>query len=112
MASKVISDAQIEKERTSFMMKVIAKRVEYYRKNLDKFCYDYLGITNLKWFQKILLWINEKDYLLANSCRWVEDIHASSTRRHYYATENHKVKKLLNKYKQQTTVTVKPESNE
>lgn len=72
MASKVISDAQIEKDRTSFIMKVIAKRAGYYRKNLDKFCYDYLGITNLKWFQKILLWIMDRyDNTMFIGCRGI-----------------------------------------
>ena len=52
---------------------------------------------------------NEKNYLVENGCRWYEDIHASTTRRHYYATESPKVKSLLNKYKRQTAVTVKPE---
>ena len=51
----------------------------------------------------------EKDYLIANGCQWFEDIHASTTRRHYYATENQKVKDILEKYKRQTVVTVKSE---
>jgi len=52
---------------------------------------------------------NEKDYLLNNGCQWYRDIHASTTRRHYYATENNRVKKLLDKYKRQVTVTVESE---
>lgn len=52
---------------------------------------------------------NEKDYLLSNGCKWHIDIHASTTRRHYYATESPKVKKLLNRYKEQTIATVNPE---
>ena len=47
---------------------------------------------------------NEKDYLLSKGCKWHSDIHASTTRRHYYATESPRVKKLLNSYKEQTTV--------
>lgn len=51
-------------------MQVIAERAAYYRHNLDKFCYDYLGITNLKWFQKILLWaMNHFDNTLLLACR-------------------------------------------
>lgn len=72
MGSKKLSDAQIERDRTSSVMRVIAKRAGYYRKNLDKFCYDYLGITNLKWFQKILLWIMDRyDNTMFVGCRGI-----------------------------------------
>ena len=47
---------------------------------------------------------NEKEYLLANGCRWHEDITAPVTRRHYYAIESNKVKNLLKKYKDSTLV--------
>ena len=47
---------------------------------------------------------NEKEYLLANGCRWHTDITAPYTRRHYYAIESNKVKKLLRKYKETTLI--------
>lgn len=47
---------------------------------------------------------NEKDYLLSKGCQWFEDIHASTTRKHYYATESSKVIKLLKQYKKDITV--------
>lgn len=47
---------------------------------------------------------NEKDYLLSNGCKWYSDIHASTTRRHYYATASPRVKRLLSDYKNKTTV--------
>lgn len=47
---------------------------------------------------------SEKDYLLSKGCRWFEDIHASTTRKHYYATESSKVIKLLKQYKKDITV--------
>lgn len=53
---------------------------------------------------------NEKDYLLSKGCKWHSDIHASTTRRHYYATENPKVNRLLNKYKEQTVTKTTVES--
>lgn len=65
-----LTNAQIEQDRTSTIMRVVAQRAGYYRKNLDKFCYDYLGITNLKWFQKILLWAFDNfDNSLLLACR-------------------------------------------
>lgn len=65
-----LTDAQIEQDKTNSIMNTIAERAGYYRHNLDKFCYDYLGITNLKWFQKILLWMmNEYDNFLGIACR-------------------------------------------
>lgn len=70
MATSNKSNAQIEKDRTEQIMRVVAERAGYYRENLDKFCYDYLGITNLKWFQKILLWAMDKhDNTLLIACR-------------------------------------------
>lgn len=46
----------------------------------------------------------EKDYLLSKGCNWYDDIHASTTRRHYYATASPKVKTLLDEYKKNTTI--------
>lgn len=68
--SKKLTNAQIKKDKTTTIMNIVAKRAGYYRKNLDKFCYDYLGITKLKWFQKILLWAMDKhDNTLLLACR-------------------------------------------
>ena len=70
MSSNNKSNAQIERDRTEQIMNIVAERAGYYRENLDKFCYDYLGITNLKWFQKILLWVMDKhDNTLLIACR-------------------------------------------
>lgn len=64
------SNSQIEQDRTNQIMKIVAERAGYYRENLDKFCFDYLQITNLKWFQKILLWAMDKhDNTLLLACR-------------------------------------------
>lgn len=68
--SDIKSEKQLEIEASARLMKTIAKRAGYYRKNLHKFCFDYLQIKNLKWFQKILLWImNEYDNSLLIACR-------------------------------------------
>lgn len=70
MASSNKSNAQIEQDRTEQIMNIVAERAGYYRENLDKFCYDFLQITNLKWFQKILLWAMDKhDNTLLLACR-------------------------------------------
>lgn len=70
MASSNKSNAQIEHDRTEQIMNIVAERAGYYRENLDKFCYDFLQITNLKWFQKILLWAMDKhDNTLLLACR-------------------------------------------
>ena len=69
MASKK-SNSQIKQDRTNQIMNIVAERAGYYRENLDRFCYDFLGITNLKWFQKILLWAMDKhDNTLFLACR-------------------------------------------
>lgn len=70
MAVNNKSNSQIEQDRTNQIMQIVAKRAGYYRENLDKFCFDYLQITNLKWFQKILLWAMDKhDNTLLLACR-------------------------------------------
>lgn len=70
MAVNNKSNSQIEQDRTTQIMNIVAERAGYYRENLDKFCYDYLQITNLKWFQKILLWAMDKhDNTLLLACR-------------------------------------------
>ena len=45
----------------------------------------------------------EKDYLIANGCRWHNEIFASTTRRHYYAREDARVMRLI--AKQRSTYT-------
>ena len=70
--SKGLSDKQIVENKTASMMNTVAKRVGYYRHNLHRFCYDYLGIKKLKWFQKILLWMfQEYDNSLFLACRGI-----------------------------------------
>lgn len=70
MSAKKMTNAEIEQDKTSKIMKIVAERAGYYRKNLDKFCEDYLGITNLKWFQKILLWaFDTHDNSIFLACR-------------------------------------------
>ena len=45
-----------EKTRNEVIMETVAWRAGYYRWNPSRFCEEYLGITGLKLFQKILLW--------------------------------------------------------
>ena len=49
MAVKNRSNSQIEQDKTNQIMEIVAERAGYFRENLDKFCIDYLQITNLKW---------------------------------------------------------------
>ena len=70
MATSNKTNAQIEQDRTEQIMNIVAERAGFYRENLDIFCRDYLQITNLKWFQKILLWAMDKhDNTLLLACR-------------------------------------------
>ena len=70
MATSNKTNAQIEQDRTAQIMNIVAERAGFYRENLDIFCRDYLQITNLKWFQKILLWAMDKhDNTLLLACR-------------------------------------------
>lgn len=72
MSSRRLTDKEIQSDKTNSIMNTIAVRAGYYRHNLDKFCYDYLGIKNLKWFQKVLLWaMNEYDNFLFLGCRGI-----------------------------------------
>ena len=72
MGNHKLTDKEIENDKTNSIMNTIAERAGYYRCNLDKFCYDYLGIKNLKWFQKILLWMmNKYDNFLLLACRGI-----------------------------------------
>ena len=59
---KKLTEKQLEQEKQQSLMNLIAFRCGYYRYNISRFCKDYLGITSLKLFQKILLWaMNEYD---------------------------------------------------
>ena len=70
MALSKKTNAQIEQDRTNQIMNIVAERAGFYRENLDIFCKEYLQITNLKWFQKILLWAMDKhDNTLLLACR-------------------------------------------
>lgn len=51
---KQLTDAQIKKDQTQFLMETIAWRAAYYRENPQIFCEEVLGI-HLKTFQKIVL---------------------------------------------------------
>lgn len=56
MASKKLTDKEIENNKTSSIMNVIARRCAYYRSNPSRFIEDFIPGLTLKWFQKILLW--------------------------------------------------------
>lgn len=56
MTSKKLTDKEIESNKTSSIMNVIAKRCAYYRSNPSRFIDDFIPGLTLKWFQKILLW--------------------------------------------------------
>lgn len=49
------SDRQLQEDKTTKIMNIIAWRAAYYRANPQRFAADYLNLK-LKWFQKILLW--------------------------------------------------------
>ena len=59
MASKRLTDKQIQEDKTSRIMNTVAERAGYYRENPHRFCSDYLFPETpnfLKTFQKILIW--------------------------------------------------------
>ena len=64
MAISNKTNAQIEQDRTAQIMNIVAERAGFYRENLDIFCRDYLQITNLKWFQKIIIWAMIHNYYI------------------------------------------------
>lgn len=47
---------EIAQDKEQKLMETIAWRAGYYRANPQRFVSEVLGI-NLKWFQKILLWV-------------------------------------------------------
>lgn len=68
MAKKKLTDDQIERDKKTKLMELIAWRAGYYRANVHRFCKDYLNI-NLKLFQKILIWAmmqNDVFYFIAS----------------------------------------------
>lgn len=54
--NKKLTEQQIQQEKVDKTMETIAWYCAYYRSNIHRFVNDFLGITNLKWFQKVLLW--------------------------------------------------------
>ena len=55
-SKKKVTVKELEQDKASRLMNLIAKKAAYYRANPHRFCAEYLGITYLKWFQKILIW--------------------------------------------------------
>ena len=59
------SEKELETERIGVVMQTVAKRAAFYRANPHRFVIDYLGITNLKKFQQIILCLmNECVYFM------------------------------------------------
>ena len=56
MTPKKMTEKEVQQSKYEKIMYIIAVRASYYRANPSRFCEDYLGIYNLKLFQKILLW--------------------------------------------------------
>ena len=56
MADKVMTDKQLELEKSERIMNGVATWASFYRSNPHRFCADYLNVT-LKLFQKILLFL-------------------------------------------------------
>lgn len=52
---------EVETEELRRVMETVAMRAAFYRANPQRFVREYLGITNLKWFQEIILY-------MMNSC--------------------------------------------
>lgn len=62
---KKATEREIEEARERRVMETVAKRAAFYRANPHRFVEDYLGITGLKLFQKILLvMMNENIYFI------------------------------------------------
>lgn len=62
---KVVTEKDLEEARERKVMETVAKRAAFYRANPHRFVEDYLGITGLKLFQKILLVLmNENIYMI------------------------------------------------
>lgn len=78
MSPRKKSDTQIEKDKTSKIMQIVAERASFYRANPQRFCQDYLNV-NLKLFQKILIWAmmhNDVFYFIA--CRGIGKTYLTS----------------------------------
>lgn len=52
----VKSQDELELEKFNRTMNVVAKKVSYFRANPHRFISEVLGIENLRWFQKIIIW--------------------------------------------------------
>ena len=48
---------EVETEELNRVMETVAERAAFYRANPQRFVRDYLGITNLKWFQEVILYM-------------------------------------------------------
>ena len=48
---------EVESEELQKVMETVAERAAFYRANPQRFVRDYLGITNLKWFQEVILYM-------------------------------------------------------
>lgn len=48
---------EVETEELNSVMETVAERAAFYRANPQRFVRDYLGITNLKWFQEVILYM-------------------------------------------------------
>lgn len=67
---KKATEREIEEARERRVMETVAKRAAFYRANPHRFVEDYLGITGLKLFQKILLvMMNENIYFIYLAAR-------------------------------------------
>ena len=48
---------EVETEELNRVKETVAERAAFYRANPQRFVRDYLGITNLKWFQEVILYM-------------------------------------------------------
>ena len=55
-SKKKLTDKEISQNKSDRVMETIAWRCAFYRENPVQFCEDFLGVTELKLFQKILLY--------------------------------------------------------
>ena len=75
--------ADIENPTYASEVSKLAMIVGYYRNNLHRFAAEYLGLTRLTWFQKILMWMFQKyDNSLLLACR-------GSGKTRWYVSDGH-----------------------
>lgn len=71
MLRRTAEEAEAKELRS--VMGIVAERAAFYRANPQRFVREYLGITNLKWFQEVILYMmNTNIYFmyLASRGRW------------------------------------------